>query len=91
MRHHANTLVYYFTSEIGITSLQGTKPLAPKCPLFGGFTVYIPTAIIVKPLVLVFYRFCLESEVANGTDFDPHTVTGPMFLHEVGGNIGETD
>ena len=24
-RHHANTLVYYFTSEIGTTSLQGTK------------------------------------------------------------------
>ena len=23
--HHANTLVYYFTSEIEITSLQGTK------------------------------------------------------------------
>ena len=27
------------TSEIGTTSLQGTKLLAPKCPLFGGFTV----------------------------------------------------
>ena len=37
--HHANTLVYYFTSEIGTTSLQGTKLLAPKCPLFRGFTV----------------------------------------------------
>ena len=33
MRHHANTLVYYFTSELGTTSL------APKCPLFGGSTV----------------------------------------------------
>ena len=39
LRHHANTLVYYFTSEIGTTSLQGTKLLAPKCPLFGGSTV----------------------------------------------------
>ena len=38
MRHHANTLVYYYTSEIGTTSLQGTKLLAPKCPLFGGST-----------------------------------------------------
>ena len=37
--HHANTLVYYFTSEIGTTSLQGTKLLALKCPLFGGSTV----------------------------------------------------
>ena len=37
---HANTVVYYFTSEIGTTSLQGTKLLAPKCPLFGGFTVH---------------------------------------------------
>ena len=27
------------TSEIGTTSLQGTKLLAPKCPLFGGSTV----------------------------------------------------
>ena len=35
----ANTLVYYFTSEIGTTSLQGTKWLPPKCPLFGGSTV----------------------------------------------------
>ena len=41
MRHHANTLVYYFTSEIGTTSLQGTKLLPPKCPLFGGSTVYV--------------------------------------------------
>ena len=32
LRHHANILVYYFTSEIGTTSLQGTK-------LFGGSTV----------------------------------------------------
>ena len=32
-RHHANTLV----SEIGTTSLQGTKLLAPKCPLFVRF------------------------------------------------------
>ena len=32
--------MYYFTSEIGTTSLQGTKLLAPKCPLFGGSTVY---------------------------------------------------
>ena len=39
MQHHANTSVYYFTSEIGTTSLQGTKLLAPKCPLFRGFTV----------------------------------------------------
>ena len=31
--------MYYFTSEIGTTSLQGTKLLAPKCPLFGGSTV----------------------------------------------------
>ena len=41
LRHHANTLVYCFTSEIGTTSLQGTKLLAPKCPLFRGSTVYI--------------------------------------------------
>ena len=41
MRHHANTLVYYFTSEIG-TSLQGTKLFSP---LFGGSTVYIPKEI----------------------------------------------
>ena len=34
------TLVYYFTSEIGTTSLQGTKLLPPKCPLFGGSTVH---------------------------------------------------
>ena len=27
-------------SEIGTTSLQGTKLLAPKCPLFGGSTVF---------------------------------------------------
>ena len=27
-------------SEIGTASLQGTKLLAPKCPLFGGSTVY---------------------------------------------------
>ena len=33
--------MYYFTSEIGITSLQGTKLLAPMCPLIGGSTVYI--------------------------------------------------
>jgi hypothetical protein len=26
---HPNTLVYYLTSEIGTTSLQGTKSLAP--------------------------------------------------------------
>ena len=39
LRHHANTLVYSFTSEIGTTSLQGTKLLPPKCPLFGGSTV----------------------------------------------------
>ena len=38
LRCHANTLGYYFTSEIGT---QGTKQLAPKCPLFGGSTVYI--------------------------------------------------
>ena len=25
LRLHANTLVYYFTSEVGTTSLQGTK------------------------------------------------------------------
>ena len=24
-----------------------------------------------------------------GKDFDPREVAGPMFLHEVGGNIGE--
>ena len=41
MRHHANTLVHYFTSEIG-TSLQGTKLFSP---LFGGSTVYIPKEI----------------------------------------------
>ena len=28
-------------SEIGTTSLQGTKLLAPKCPLFGGSTVCV--------------------------------------------------
>ena len=39
--HHANTLVHYFTSEIGTTSLQGTKLLAPKCPLFGDSTVQL--------------------------------------------------
>jgi hypothetical protein len=37
---------------------------------------------------LIKKRFCQESEVA-GEDFDPHLVTGPMFLHEVGGNIVE--
>ena len=36
-------VVYYFTSEIGTTSLQGTKLLAPKCPLFGGSTVEVCT------------------------------------------------
>ena len=41
LRHHANTLVCYFTSEIGTTSLQGTKLLSPKCPLLGGSTVLI--------------------------------------------------
>ena len=43
LRHHANMLVYYFTSEIGTTSLHGTKLLAPKCPLFGNSTVYHTT------------------------------------------------
>ena len=43
LRHHANTLVYYFTSVIGTTALQGTKLLVPKCPLFGGSTVFIYT------------------------------------------------
>ena len=28
-----------FYLEIGTTSLQGAKPLPPKCPLFGGSTV----------------------------------------------------
>ena len=28
-------------SEIGTTSLQKTKLLAPKCPLFRGSTVYL--------------------------------------------------
>ena len=28
-------------SEIGTTSLQGTKLLTPKCPLFGGSTVCV--------------------------------------------------
>jgi hypothetical protein len=37
---------------------------------------------------LIKKRFCQEGEVAGG-DFDPHLVTGPMFLHEVGGNIVE--
>ena len=37
LRHHANTLVYYFTSEIGTTSLQGTKLLDPKVSLFRRF------------------------------------------------------
>ena len=32
-----HALVYYLTSEIGTTSLQRTKSLAP---LFGGYTVY---------------------------------------------------
>ena len=36
LQHNANTLVYYFTSEIGTTSLQGTELL----PLFRGSTVY---------------------------------------------------
>ena len=40
-----NVAVYSGTSdkepsEIGTTSLQGTKLLPPKCPLFGGSTVY---------------------------------------------------
>lgn len=34
------------------------------------------------------HRFCQDNEVAD-EHFDPHQVTGPMFLHEVGGNIGE--
>ena len=32
-------MLYYFTSEIGTTSLQGTNILPPKCPLFGDSTV----------------------------------------------------
>lgn len=35
MRGVASTI----TSEIGTTSLQRTRLLSPKCPLFGGFTV----------------------------------------------------
>ena len=31
-------LIHYFTSEIETTPLQGTKLLAPKCPLFRGST-----------------------------------------------------
>ena len=37
LRHHANTLVYYFTSEIGATSLQWTKLLSPKVSLVRRF------------------------------------------------------
>ena len=36
-----NTLVYYLTSEIGMTSLQGTKSLTPWCPLLGGSTATV--------------------------------------------------
>ena len=36
------------------------------------------------------HRFCQDNEVAD-EHFDPHQVTGPMFLHEVGGNIGEEE
>ena len=50
LRHHANTLVYYFTSEIGTTSLQGIKLLAPKCPLFGGSAFSIVHCVQVLPL-----------------------------------------
>ena len=42
---YANTLVYYFTSEIDTTSLQGTKLLAPICSLFGGSTVYLSITV----------------------------------------------
>ena len=43
-------------SEIGTTSLQGTKLLPPKCPLFGGSTVVqnrIEIHIFPRLLVLV--------------------------------------
>ena len=33
------------------------------------------------------HRFSRDNAPVS-KDFDPHTVTGPMFLHEVGGNIG---
>ena len=48
VRHHANTLVYYFTSEIGTTSIQWIKLFPPKCPLFRGSTVFPKST---KPLV----------------------------------------
>ena len=46
-------------TEIGTTSLQGTKLLAPKCPSFGDSTVQsdlclLPTPPSVFPLLLVF-------------------------------------
>ena len=37
LRHHANALVYYFTSEIGTASLQGTKFVSPKVSLVRRF------------------------------------------------------
>ena len=48
----ANTVVYYFSSEIGTTSLQGTKLLPPECPLFGGSTVFIFSTLYVLMLDL---------------------------------------
>ena len=34
---------YISTSEEGTTSEQWTKCSSPKCPLFGGSTVYVPS------------------------------------------------
>ena len=90
LQHHASTLVYYFTSEIGTTSLQGTKLLAPKCPLFGGSTVYRPLTILfmhsflwplhIYVLLYLYVNVCVvlafESRNMSQSDDNGYTVYG---------------
>ena len=53
MLTRSNCVKLHQTSEIGTTSLQGTKAISPKRPLLGGSTVYIK----IKARVLVNAKF----------------------------------
>ena len=54
LQHHANTLVYYFTSEIGTTSLQGTKLLySPNVSLVQRFHCIILVYVNVVTVITI--------------------------------------
>ena len=69
----ANRFVYYLTSEIGTASLQRTQLLFPKCPLFGGSTVYIPYTCIHNATsgYTLIWRIAIQSCYRRGIDINP--------------------